>query len=213
MKTTEPSVTWFQSAAQWHCPHQPKSHANISKPRECGQSPQPCSGRVWYISHLRLPGPLGSASTEDLGEAKSYFSPRLGPDIHGGTLCWVGRKDIACYITELYVSLEKDARMLYLKLCFLRLCYPSVSWHRQLQIQKFQDVQRVSHNRGYYIWLSATNTFLLSCSLRSELMTEFPLKNVTLFLQPTESVPDKLTCLLQNRKTQSSEWNGTTGVF
>lgn len=116
---------------------------------------------MWYINHLCLPRPLGSPATEDLGEAKSCFSPGLGPDIYGVALCQVGRKDVAWYITELYVSFEKDARMLYLKLCFLRLCYPSVSWHRQLQIQKFQDVQQVSHRRGYYVWLSHTNTFLL----------------------------------------------------
>lgn len=72
--------------------------------------------------------------------------------------------------------------MLYLKLCFLRLCCPSVSWHGQLQIQKFQDVHWVSHSWGYYIWLCATNTFLSSCLLRSEVMTEFLLKNRSLLL-------------------------------
>lgn len=66
--------------------------------------------------------------------------------------------------------------MLYLKLCFLRLCCPSVFWHGQLQLQKFQDVHWVSHSWGYYIWLCATNTFLSSCLLRSEVMTEFLLK-------------------------------------
>lgn len=66
--------------------------------------------------------------------------------------------------------------MLYLKLCFLRLCCLSVSWHGQLQIQKFQDVHWVSHSWGYYLWLCATNSFLSSCLLRSEVMIEFLLK-------------------------------------
>lgn len=46
-------------------------------------------------------------------------------------------------------------------------------------------------------------------------MTEFPLKKkkVTLFLQTTGSVPDRLTCLLQNEKHSVESGVGPLGFI
>lgn len=96
---------------------------------------KPISLRGWLLTLWTTSRPrrYGSPASENLAERPdSTFSLVWGQmhrRLHSPGL---EEKTSAKYITKLHVSLEKDVRVFYLKLYFLRLCCPSVSWHRQL---------------------------------------------------------------------------------